>query len=120
MKKVFLNILAISFIGLSILSCDKEDSIPKQNVAIPSVEHFTADLAGNSINLNWSYAYTGDISCYILYYSPGGEINDTINPYESYYQVLPIVKDTNYLFNIRAIDKKGNVSAAKIARVSTY
>lgn len=120
MKKIFLSILAISFIGSSILSCDKEDSITEENVLIPSVENFTADLAGNSINLNWSYSYTGEINYFILYYSPGGEINDTINPYESYYQVLPIIEDTNYLFNIRAIDKKGNVSAGKIARVSTY
>ena len=44
----------------------------------------------------------------------------TINPYESFYRVYQAMEDTNYLFNIRVVDKKGNYSASEIVRVSTY
>ena len=113
------NLAFLSIIFILLISCEKEEGDHAENV-LPSVNNFTAEYSGGSIDLNWNYSYTGQINYYILYYSPGGEDTDTIGAYESYYQVPYVMQDTNYLFNIRVVDKKGNFSASKIARVSTY
>jgi len=116
MKKLaFLSLILILF-----TSCNKEEEDHTQNVLIPPVSNFTAEYGGGNIDLNWTYSYTGQINYYILYYSPGGENTDTINAYESFYRVPQALQDTNYLFNIRVVDKKGNFSASEIVKLSTY
>jgi hypothetical protein len=105
---------------MGLISCEKENTRIEETALPVSVRHFTAEYSSGNIDLSWSYSYTGDINYYILYYSPGGEDTDTINPYESFYRVDQAMKDTNYLFNIRVVDKKGNYSVSEIARVSTY
>ncbi len=110
----------LSFLLLVFISCEKDKVDPSIIAPIPPVNYFAAEYSNGNIDLSWTYSYTGQINYYILYYSPGGESTDTINAYESYYQVYHAMKDTNYLFNLKVVDKKGNCSAAEVLKVSTY
>lgn len=116
MKRFFY--LSILIIILS--ACKKDNTIIEETALTPPVNNFRGEYTGGGINLTWSYSYTGQINYYILYYSPGGENNDTINAYQTYYQIPYALRDTNYLFNIRVVDKKENFSQASVVYVSTY
>jgi len=113
-----------SFLALLLFimfSCnEKEKQIIVEEAMVPPVNSFSGEYAQGGIVLNWDYSYTGQIEHYLLYYAPGGETTDTLSPYQLYYQIPHAVADTNYLFNIKVVDKKGHHSEAQVLRLSTY
>lgn len=115
MKKLLFSLFIICLFS----SCNKSEETVNTQVLPPSVELFTGSYLGGSIDLSWSYGYTSQIKGYLLYQSPGSK-TDTIDPNTQYYQVFNPIRDTNYLFNIRVLDKTNNLSEGKMVRVSTY
>lgn len=115
MKKLLFPLLIICLLS----SCNKSEETVNNKVLPPSVEMFTGSYLGSVIDLNWNYGYTSQIKGYLLYQYPGSK-TDTISPNIQYYRVFNPILDTNYLFNIRVIDKMNNLSEAAVVRVSTH
>lgn len=116
--KRFLLFSSLIFI---LFSCNEKEEVSYIDEAlVPSVTQFEGIRNNTGIHLRWSYAYASSLNYYILYYSPGGEDTDTIAALESNYTVRHIQSDTNYIFHLKAVDKKGNASQRAVLRMSTY
>lgn len=113
--------LLFSGLILLLFSCNEKEEVSYiDQVLVPSVSQFEGKRDNSGIQLTWSYAYSGSINYFILYYSPGGEETDTISAYESQYKVYPVYGDTNYIFHLKAVDKYENSSERAVLRMSTY
>ncbi len=113
--------LFLSSFLIILFSCNKKDEKSYVDQAsVPAVTNFEGTRNNSGIHLSWSYAYSGSINYFILYYSPGGEETDTISAYESQYSIYPVQGDTNYSFHLKAVDKYENASQRAVLRMSTY
>lgn len=116
--KRFILLSSLIFI---LFSCNEKEKVSYIDQAlVPGVTQFEGTRDNTGILLTWSYAYASSLNYYILYYSPGGEETDTISAFESKYIVRQIQSDTNYIFHLNAVDKKGNTSERAVLRISTY
>ncbi len=71
------------------------------------------------ISLTWRYGSSSEISHFELFYSPGQDSVEKLDPWASSYSLYPVGSNKTYLFNIRAIDLYGTYSEARVVYIDT-
>lgn len=115
------RILLLSIISIFLIACNEEEE--KINTeALPSpVDLFQGQYYKDTkeINLTWRYGSSSEISHFELFYTPGQDSVEKLDPWASSYNLFPAISDTNYLFNIRVVDLYGTYSEARVIYLST-
>lgn len=117
MKRIFLFYILIFLF----ISCNKEEEKMNTEVLPSSVDllqgHYYKET--KEISLTWRYGSSSEISHFELFYSPGQDSVERLDPWASSYTLSPVRSNITYLFNIRAIDLYGTYSEAGVVYIST-
>lgn len=117
------RILLFSVLLMAIISCNKEKSEINNEYLPPSVNSLMSsyDSINRSIDISWSYSNSSEINKFEVYYAPGGGTDFwEVDPYQQYFYIENVSRNSRYLFNVRVVDKNGTRSDGKVIYVDTY
>ena len=115
------RIILIGVIGILLISCNKEEEKMNTEVLPNPVDLFQGQYSKETkeISLTWRYGSSSEISHFELFYSPGQDSVEKLEPWSGSYTLYPASPDVTYLFNIRAVDLYGTYSEARVLYITT-
>jgi len=115
------RLILLSLVILSFVACNKEEEKMTTEALPNAVDLFEGKYYENTsqISLTWRYGSSSEISHFELFYSPGQDSVEKLDPWAGSYSLYPVSANKTYLFNIRAVDLYGTYSEARVVYIDT-